>query len=162
MRSGRKSTNLMTQDQMVKQEEEGSQQEVGKQSYHLTTNPLMLIVYIALPYGPDTRRLHLNLHPFFTWITQCLCYIEVMRLSHKTALLELSNGANYLFVHWSVARKNNFELTSSELQSAYSLFSPSTTLVWVTHKCVIPRHKEWNENFAMMVITYLYIEVIEL
>lgn len=56
----------MTQDQMVKQEEEGGQQEVGKQFYHLTTNPLMLIVYIALPYGPDARRLRLNSHPFFS------------------------------------------------------------------------------------------------
>lgn len=66
MRSGRKSTNLMTQDQMVKQEEEGGQQEVGKQSYHLTTNSLKLIIYIALPYGPDARRLSLNSHPFFS------------------------------------------------------------------------------------------------
>lgn len=55
MRSGRKNTSLMTQDQMVKQEEEeggqeeeeGGQQEVGKQSYHLKTNPLKLADYLA-------------------------------------------------------------------------------------------------------------------
>lgn len=47
MRSGRKNTSLMTQDQMVKQEEEGGQQEVGKQSYHLKTNPLKLVDYFA-------------------------------------------------------------------------------------------------------------------
>lgn len=48
MRSGRKNTSLMTQDQMVKQEEEeGGQQEVGKQSYHLKTNPLKLVDCLA-------------------------------------------------------------------------------------------------------------------
>lgn len=56
----------MTQDQMVKQEEEGGQQAVGKQSYHLTSNPLKLIVCISLPCGPDASRLRHNSHLFFS------------------------------------------------------------------------------------------------